>query len=163
MDDHFGVAGRLEDGTATVERTPKLHRIGQVPVMGDREPAFRELSEQRLHVAKCGFAGGRIAHMADAAAPGQPPDDVVAVEIAGDMTHRPVRMEMLAVERRDSGGLLPTVLQRVQPERDEARRIVGTPNAEHAALLAQLVVVERIGRQHVLGPGFPNACNARVI
>ena len=43
---------------------------------------------------------------------------------------------------------LAAMLQRVKAERDEARRIVGAPYAENAALLAQLVVIERIGRQH---------------
>ena len=39
-----------------------------------------------------------------------------------------------------SGGFLAAVLQRMEAERDEARRIVGAPDAEDAALLAQLVV-----------------------
>ena len=117
--------------------------------MRDREAAFGELGEQRLDVAQRGFAGGRIADMADGRAAGQPAHDVVAVEVAGDMAHRAVRVEMLAVEAGDARRFLAAVLERVQAERDEARRIVGTPDAEDAALLAQLVVVERIGRQHV--------------
>jgi hypothetical protein len=40
------------------------------------------------------------------------------------------------------------MLQRMEAERDEARRIIGAPDAEYAAFLAQFVVVERIGRQH---------------
>ena len=98
--------------------------------------------------------------------PVRPPrlaDDVVAVEVAGDMAHRPVRMEMLAVEGGDARGFLAAVLERVQPERDEACGIVGTPDAENAALLAQLVVVERIGRQHVRVPRAARRCNVRVI
>ena len=116
--------------------------------MRDREAALAELGEQRLDVAQRGLARGRIADMADRGAAGELADDVVAVEIAGDMAHRPVRMEMLAVEAGDARGFLAAVLQRVEPERDEARRIVGAPDAEDAALLAQLVVIERIGRQH---------------
>ena len=80
----------------------------------------------------------------------RPADDVVAVEIAGDVTHRPMRMEMPAVEARDPGGFLAAVLKRVKAERNEARRIVGAPDAEHAAFLAELVIIERIGRQHRL-------------
>ena len=78
------------------------------------------------------------------------------------MAHRAVRMEMLAVEAGDAGGFLAAVLQRVEAERDEARRIVGAPDAENAALFAQLVVVEWIGRQHRRSPSLP-ACHARVI
>ena len=78
----------------------------------------------------------------------EPADDIVAVEIAGDVAHRPVRVEMLAVESRNARGFLPAMLQRMKAERDETGRIIGAPDAEHAAFLAQLVVVERIGGQH---------------
>ena len=59
---------------------------------------------------------------------------------------------MAAVEAGDPGRFLAAMLERVEAERDEARGVVGAPDAEHAALLAQLVVVERIGRQHVAIP-----------
>ena len=68
------------------------------------------------------------------------------------MPHRPMRVEVLAVEGRDAGRFLSAVLKCVQAQCDEAGRILGAPYAEYAALLAQLIVVERIGRQHVLGP-----------
>ena len=57
---------------------------------------------------------------------------------------------MVAVEAGDAGGFLAAVLERVEAERDEARRALGAPDSEDAALLAQLVVVERVGRQHEL-------------
>ena len=116
--------------------------------MGDREAAVGKLGEQGLDVAQRGLAGGRIADMADRGAPGELADDVVAVEIAGDMAHRAVGMEMLAVEAGDPGRFLAAMLERVEAERDEARGIVGAPDAENAAFLAQFVVIERIGRQH---------------
>src|SRR5215213_7805441 len=86
--------------------------------------------------------------MADGRPPGELADDRVAVEIAGDMAHRPMRMEMLAIEAGDTGSLLAAVLQGVQPKRNKAGRIVGAPNAENAALFVQLVVVERTGGEH---------------
>ena len=155
VDDHFGVAGRLEDRAAAVERSPQLHRVREIAVVGDREAALGKLGEQRLDVAERRLARRRIADVADCGAAGEPADDIVAVEIAGDMAHRPVRVEMLAVEGGDARRFLAAMLQRVQAERDEARRIVGAPDAEHAALLAQLVVIERIGRQHVRVPEPP--------
>ena len=42
----------------------------------------------------------------------------------------------------DAGGLLAAVLQRVQAEGDEGRRVLDADDAEDAALLVQLVVVE---------------------
>jgi hypothetical protein len=70
------------------------------------------------------------------------------------MAHRPVRVELGAVEAGDARRLLAAVLERVQPQRDEARRMVGTPNAENAAFLAKLVVIERMSRQHRPRPCF---------
>ena len=123
--------------------------------MRDRESALGEFGEQRLNVAQARFAGRGIAHVTDARPPGELVHDLVAVEIAGDVAHRPVRMEMLFVEAGDPRCFLAAVLQSVQSKRDEACRIVGAPDAENAALLAQLVVVEGVGRQH--GPYVPRA------
>src|SRR3546814_11062893 len=74
--------------------------------------------------------------------------DVVAVEIARDMAHRAVGMEFLAVEAGDARGFLSAMLQCVEAERDHRSGAVGAMDAEDAALLAELVVVERMGRQH---------------
>ena len=41
----------------------------------------------------------------------------------------------------DAGGFLAAVLQRMQAERDEARRIVGAPDAENPALFVQCVPI----------------------
>jgi len=71
---------------------------------------------------------------------------------------------MPAVVAGDPRGFLPAVLERVQPEGDEARRIVGAPDAEDSALLVQLVIIERIGRQHAFWvPGHLCASVARHI
>jgi len=128
--------------------------------VGDRAEilAFQDSSscEQGLDIAQRSLAGGRIADVPDRRAAGQPAHDVVAIEIAGDVAHRPVRVEMLAIESGDSRRFLAPMLKGMEAQRDEARRIVGTPDAEDAALLAQLVVVERIGRQHQSRiPGCP--------
>ena len=69
---------------------------------------------------------------------------------------------MRAVEAGDAGRFLAAMLQRVEAERDEARGVVGAPDAENAAFLAQLVVVERIGGQHG-GPRLQLAVAARHI
>ena len=127
------------------------HRVGQIAVVGDREAALGELGEQAA--GRCAARSRRWSnsgHGRSPTRPGELADDVVAVEIAGDMAHRAVRVEMVAVEAGDAGGFLPAVLERVEAERDEARGGLGTPDAEDAALLAQLVVVERVGRQHEL-------------
>ena len=55
---------------------------------------------------------------------------------------------VLAIEADDAGRFLPAMLQGVEAECDEAGGIFGAPNSEHAAFLAELVVVEGMGGQH---------------
>jgi hypothetical protein len=75
-----------------------------------------------------------------------------------------MRVEMLAVGSRDAGSFLATVLQRVKAECNETRCIVGAPDAENAAFLAQFVIVERVGCQHRLSgtPEFARHIGRRV-
>ena len=68
-------------------------------------------------------------------------------EIVGHMAERPVRMELLAVERDDARRLLAAMLQGMQAEHGMRRRIGMPEDAEHAALLVEVVVIEGIGAQ----------------
>ena len=51
-------------------------------------------------------------------------------------------VEQLSIRRRDTTGFLPTMLQRVQAKRGEARCAFHTENAENATFLADLVVFD---------------------
>ncbi|MGH6634208.1 MAG: hypothetical protein ACREB0_12655 [Sphingopyxis sp.] len=63
-----------------------------------------------------------------------------------------MRMELLAVEGSDARGFLSTVLQGMKPQRDYRGGAIRAMNTKYAALLAELVVIKRVGRQHVI-PG----------
>ena len=78
----------------------------------------------------------------------QAADDLVAIEIAGNMTHRAVGVEMGAVKACDPGRFLAAMLKRVQAKGDHRRCGLGIVDAEHSAFFAQLVVVEWIGGLH---------------
>ncbi len=116
--------------------------------MGDRKAAFGEVGEQGLDVAQRGLAGGRVADMANSDTAGELADDVVAVEIAGDMAHGAVGMIVGAVEADDAGRFLAAMLERMEAEGHETGSAFGTPDSKNAALFLELVVVERVGRQH---------------
>ena len=126
--------------------------------MGDREAAGGELGEERLDVAQRRLAGRRIADMADRRAPGEGADHAVLVEGVGDMAHRAVAVEAGAVIAGDAGRFLAAMLERVEAQCGHRGGGVGAPDSEHAAFLAELVVVigagiERIGGEH----GCPRA------
>jgi len=77
-----------------------------------------------------------------------------------DMAEPAMGVEMLAVERDDAGGLLAAMLQSVQAERGVRGGLDVAVDAEHAALLVQLVVVKRVGRQHPSPSAASTACSA---
>src|SRR3546814_12327890 len=64
------------------------------------------------------------------------------------MPHRAGGTKFLAGKGGDSSGFLPAMLERVEAERDHRGGAVGAAYTKNAALLAELVVVERMGRQH---------------
>ena len=86
--------------------------------------------------------------MADGGRPAQRPDHILAIEIAGNMAHGAPRVKVAAIETDDARRFLSAMLQRVQAKRGDSRRRFAPGDAEHAALLAQFVVVERMGCQH---------------
>src|SRR6266536_4529909 len=60
-----------------------------------------------------------------------------------------MRAELLAVIGDDAGGFLAAVLQGVQPERGQGRRVGMAINPENAAFLVE-VVIAAAGRRHPL-------------
>ena len=123
--------------------------------MGDREAAEGKLGIKRLHVAQDGLAGGRIAHVSNRRGAAQGADHRLGAELLADLPEAAVGMEVGAVEGDDSGRLLTPVLQRVQAQDGMRGGVLVTKNAEYAARLAQLVVIERV-RVHGHGLGRPS-------
>ena len=164
VEDHLGVRGGLHDRAVANELAAQGEPVGQIAVVADRKTATVELGEQRLHVAQDGFARGRIAHVAHRRHAGQALDHFAAGEVVADEAHPALGMEPLAVERDDAGGFLPAVLERVQTERGDRRRVGMPEDAEDAALFTQPVAVE-IGvdgesRSSGSSPRWPRAGSA---
>src|SRR3546814_8120204 len=86
--------------------------------------------------------------MAAGDAAGQSVDHFVPVEIARDMAHRPVGMEVPPVPACDAGRFLPAMLQGMEAKRNHGGGGFSAPHTEYAALLAQLVVVKGMCRKH---------------
>ncbi len=142
MQDDLGVGGRLHHRAFADQLAAQCQAVGQIAIMADSKAAGIELGEQRLHVAQDGFAGGRIADMADGGVAGEPVDHLPPRECVADQPEAAFGMETGAVERDDAGGLLAAMLQCMEAERRD-RRSVGVPeNAEHTTFLAQPVRIE---------------------
>ena len=161
--DDLGVGRRLADGARADELAPQRQTVGQVAVVGDRQSARLELGEQRLHVAQRRLPGRRIADVADGAPARQPVDDGGAREVVADQALAALGMKALAVEGDDARRFLAAVLQGVQAERHDRRRVRVPIDPEDAAFLARTVLrqVEVAGRgvfgRHCFGAGAPGA------
>jgi hypothetical protein len=134
-----------------IQLAPQLHRVGDVAVVRDREAAEARSAKSGCTLRSARFAGGRIAHMAAGDVAGQGANRLVIVEIARDMAHRALGVEITSVPAGDSRCFLPAMLERMEPERDHRGGRFRAGNAEDAALLAQLVVIERVRGQHGRG------------
>ena len=142
MQDHFGVGGRLADAALGDQLAAQRQAVGEVAIVGDGEAAGGQFGEQRLHIAQDGFAGGRIAHMAQRHAALQPADDLGAGEVIADQAEAALGLEALAVEGDDAGRFLAAVLEGMQAEGGQRRRVGMAVDAEYAAFLAQPVAVQ---------------------
>ena len=91
----------------------------------------------------CEPAGGRVAHVADGDAARQLRELVLGEGVLHE-PHRAVRVELLAVGRDDAGRLLPAVLQRVQPEVGHVGGFGVVEDAEDAALVVEVVVLQAL-------------------
>ena len=138
--------------------------IGDVAVMGNRGSAHGKLAKERLHVADDrGFAaGGGIAHMADGERAGQGFHQRLLGEIVAHIAEAAGGVEAVVwVVGDDAARLLPAMLQGVQAEGHEIRRIGHADDAEDAALLSQFVVVEGVCGGHLIGQGAA-PCRQRI-
>ena len=109
--------------------------------MRDRETATRQIGEQRLDVAQAASAGGRIAHMPRCHLTRQFGQGSRAREILRDMAQTAARVELGTVETGDPDRFLAAMLERVEAQRGNRRRLAHADHAEDAALFAQFVAV----------------------
>src|SRR6516165_7266676 len=86
--------------------------------------------------------------MADSGTAAQPADHLLGAEIIADLAEPAVGAELLAVIGDDSGRLLAAMLQRVQTERRQRRRIGMAIHSEDAAFFVEVVRIEGIGPRH---------------
>ena len=141
VDDDFRVHGGLEDRALGFQAAADLPGVGQGAVVGDGDGLAAVLHHEGLGVDDVGGAGGGVAHVADGQMPRQRLQPRL-VEDLGHQPHAPVLTDALAVAGDDAAGLLAPVLQGVEPEEGQPRRLRMAVNAEDAAVFPGLVVLE---------------------
>ena len=144
VDEHFGIARRLEDRAGLLELGAELVGVREVAVVADRERAPRVVDREGLGVAQVRAASGRVTDVADGEAAGKLRELLLAEGVLHE-AHRAVRRELLAVARDDTGRFLSAVLQRVEPEVRDVGRLGVAVDAEDAAFVVELVTLLFVG------------------
>ncbi len=142
VQDDFGVGGRLTDGAVRDDLAAQRQAVGEVAVMGNRDAAFMQLGKERLDVAQRHFACRRVARVADGHEARELRERCGIGVVVADETHALFGAELLAVEGDDTGGLLAAMLERMQAERRQRRRVRVPQDAEDAALFVQGIAIE---------------------
>ena len=93
MQDHFGIAGSLEDRAFPLQFAAQFGRVGDVAVVRHRELALVAGHRERLGIEQNGIAGGRIAGVADGEVARQAAQDFRREQIR-HVAHALVEMEM---------------------------------------------------------------------
>ena len=84
--------------------------------MGQGHAARLKVGEHRLNITDEAAARRRIARMANGMGAGQAIDQVWTGEGVADMAHMAFGMKAVAVEAGNAAGLLPAMLQGVEPQ-----------------------------------------------
>ena len=144
----LAVGGRLEEAALVLEVLAQQVRIDDVAVVRQGEVTRIVAEEERLHVLDAAASGRRVAHVADGHAAAER-RELRLVEHLGHQT-APLDAAQPAVvtHGHDAGPLLPAVLQRMQAVVGQRSGIGHAVDAEHAALLVQLPVVDLLHLLH---------------
>ena len=150
VEDHLGVGGRLEDGAVALEPVARLDGVDQVAVVHDAERPHRGIDDDRLRVGEHRGARRRVAGVADGGGAGEPLEHRLLEDLRR-LAHAALDVHAGAVPGDDAGALLPAVLERVEAEVSEVRRVLAGVDAEDAAhgVLAGRNV---LGRRQCLTP-----------
>jgi hypothetical protein len=129
--DDLAVVGALEDGTFSLESRANLGGVDEIPVVSDGDGAVGIVHGQRLGVLQNRIAGGRVTHVTDGRGARQLAQTIFGEDLA-DVAHLAHPVQLLAVTGNDASRFLPPVLERVQSEIGELRRLGVAKDSDYA-------------------------------
>ena len=145
VQEQLGIGGALEDRALRLQGGAQLLRVDEVAVVRHRDRPGRALEHERLGVLDERLAGRGIARVADRCF-ARHAGERRGVEVVGDQPHGLVDLDLAGLERGDACRLLPAVLQSVDAQVGDVRRLRVAEDAEHATFVVELVVVDRVAK-----------------
>lgn len=140
---NLAIGRRLEEAALVLKVVAQEFRIDDVPVVRHGEIARIVTEKERLHVLDAAASGRRVAHVADGHVAAQR-SELLLVEDLGNQAVALDAAERAVVHGHDSGALLSAMLQCVEAVIGQRRGIGHPEDAEHAALLMQLAVLNQL-------------------
>src|SRR4051812_5630612 len=122
MEDDFGIRGGLKNRTLMLQAFPKGIGIDQISVMTYRNGSKRAVHDDGLGIAFVAVAGGGVTRVADCIRTSQTGERVFIIDIR-DVSHGFMRVNMVAIGRRDPSAFLSPMLKGIQSEICQTRRV----------------------------------------
>jgi hypothetical protein len=142
---HFAVRGGAEDGSAPFQLAANRRGVHDVAVVRDRHGAAVGVHADRVRVPELGLPGRGIADVTDRVTPRKSVDDVL-VEDLGNEAHRTVRKVLPAVRAADPGALLTPMLECVEAQVRDLRRLGVTVYADDPAFVLGALLPPSLGQ-----------------
>ena len=141
MNDDFGVARALKDGTAMLEPAAHFQRIGQIPVVSKRQLSLIAIDHHGLRVHQRCIACRRITRVADGCVARELRNHTRCENIL-HVAETLVHMDIHAIRRSNAGRFLSAVLQCVESQVGQFRGLRMPKNPEDAAMIVKMIVVD---------------------
>src|SRR5450432_3268232 len=132
VDDALGVGGRREDRALGLEALAQLAGVDEVAVVAERDRPARVVDGDGLRVLLGRVTGRRVAHVTDGRRPGQVREAIGREDVV-DVPHLAHVAQVVAIRRDDAGRFLAAMLQGIQPEVREVRRLRMSVDSDDAA------------------------------
>ena len=142
MHDQLAVHRGLEQRALLLQMFPKRIRIGQVPIVRNRQRPSFAIRHKRLRIGRHARARGRIPGM---------PNGEVSIQTAQDFIreharHRAqslVRPQLFPVSGHNARTLIPPVLQGIQAQIRQPCGLLVSVDSEYAACFSWFIVDHR--------------------
>jgi hypothetical protein len=145
-DGDFRVVARVERPSLGLELLHEFRRVRDVAVVRKGDAAGGRHDDLRLRGLLVRAGGRGVPRVPDA---GVAPEFLhdARIEDLPDEAHRLVRAHLeLAVQRRDAGGFLAAVLERLESVIQERRNVLTSSDPHDAAVVVRLAIVEVVGK-----------------
>ena len=140
MQNHFRIAGGLEDVTPALQVPPDGTGVYQISVVRQGHLALITTHLEGLGVLQVCITGGGVACVPDGQISGQGFEDLGGKDFV-HVAHAPLAGQGLTIGNGDAGAFLPAMLQRVETVVGKLGSIRMSENAEHAAIMFGIILL----------------------